>query len=196
MLLQFRCFFNNGISWDVSCFFSRMPWGIALALGVIFKKDGECDRPLASKSNVCSEIFYQKKRHTLDGLWTTCAFQMTRFSSVICVHRYNEYCGICSTNRPSHTLNVGMQWIMYTLYHWLCSIANPVFPWLGIAQLDRTKFHMPSSFLCLSFWGARWCLLEARVWLGLNVRILYWRFEGRIHLQPCFSYYMWCLGGL
>ena len=54
------CFFNHGISWDVSCIFSRMPWGIALALGVIFKKDGECDRSQACKPNVCSEKVFKQ----------------------------------------------------------------------------------------------------------------------------------------
>lgn len=41
-------------------FFSRMPWGIALALGVTFKKDGECDRSQACKPNVCSEEVFKQ----------------------------------------------------------------------------------------------------------------------------------------
>lgn len=44
-------------------FFSRMPWGIALALGVIFKKDGECDRSQACKPNVCSEKVFKQVIH-------------------------------------------------------------------------------------------------------------------------------------
>ena len=57
-----------------------MPWGIALALGVIFKKDGECERSQACNPNVCSEKVLKQVIHRagygphVPSKWLACFF--------------------------------------------------------------------------------------------------------------------------